>query len=216
MRKVSPKDVAMPQTLVLTAETALALVPGDRVVLATAKAPEYAACLTAPRNAFPRQAVGTVLTPPTGAPMLRILALAQRPGHGDAPATPMAVADCLTPGSLPAGETAFTSSKTGPGHRLDHLERQGQPGTARGHRRPGHRRGLRRPRPLPRPGPYHPRRSRHPQSPAHRPGPHPGLRLHRHHRRHRPGPPAIPPPKPPWPSSNAACPASKPPCSWPP
>lgn len=104
----------MPQTLVLAAEAALSLAQGDRVVLATAQVPEYAVCLTAPRNAFPRQAVGTVLTPPAGAPVLQILALHQRPGQDDAPAAPMAVAQCLTPGALPAGETAFTPAKTGP------------------------------------------------------------------------------------------------------
>lgn len=104
----------MPQTFVLAAEAALSLAQGDRVVLATAQVPEYAVCLTAPRNAFPRQAVGTVLTPPAGAPVLQILALHQRPGQDDAPAAPMAVAQCLTPGALPAGETAFTPAKTGP------------------------------------------------------------------------------------------------------
>ena len=104
----------MPQNLVLAAKAALSLAQGDRVVLATGNTPEYVTCLTAQRNTFPRQAVGTVLTPPQGAPVLQILGLHQRPGQGDTPAAPMAVAVCLSAGGLPAGETAFSFAKTGP------------------------------------------------------------------------------------------------------
>ena len=70
----------MPQTCVLAAETAFSPAEGDRVLLSTVTAPEYAACLTAERSRFPRLTAGTVLTPAQGTLALQVLAARLRPG----------------------------------------------------------------------------------------------------------------------------------------
>lgn len=104
----------MSQPLVLTAAKALSPAEGDRILLSTVPAAEYAACLTADRSRFPRLGAGTVLTPASGAPVLQVLAARLRPGDAETPASPVAMTRCLTPGTLPVGETAFTVTKSGP------------------------------------------------------------------------------------------------------
>ena len=104
----------MSSTLVLAAAAAVSLAPGDRIALVAAKAPEYAVCLTAVSGVLPPLAAGTVLTPSGDGPALMILAAGHRPGDGETPASPFLVAKALAGGCLPVGETAFSPSRSGP------------------------------------------------------------------------------------------------------
>jgi molybdenum cofactor synthesis domain-containing protein len=104
----------MPISLHLTAESAMALSPGERVALVAGAAPEYALRLVVGSGRPPRLPVGTDLTPAGNGPTLHVLATARRPGDNDTPASPVVLARVVSAGSLPAGETVFTGVKSGP------------------------------------------------------------------------------------------------------
>lgn len=104
----------MPDPLLLTAATACSLSSGQRLAIVGTPAPEYAVSLTVATHRPPALPVGTDLFPPSGGPILRVIAAAWRPGDGETPASPVLVTRVEAAGDLSAGTTAFATAKAGP------------------------------------------------------------------------------------------------------
>lgn len=102
----------MGTALALTAANAIDMAENARLSILETEAPEAAPGLVAVGR-LPRLAVGAALAPPAGQPVLQIIGVHGRPGHGDVPASRALCAKALVPGRIPAGETVFTAKKTG-------------------------------------------------------------------------------------------------------
>ena len=103
----------MDEPIRLVAEAAHPLTAAGRLHLVETAASEYARCLTAAAGRLPALTVGTVLTPRSGGPGLRIVGVGSRPGVGDLPAGRVLTAVALADGLLPAGEILFDAEKRG-------------------------------------------------------------------------------------------------------
>lgn len=99
--------------LALTTTASRTLAANDRLHILETDAPDYTPHLVSPTGRLPRLAVGTTLTPSAGSPVLQIIGVHSRPGHGDVPASRVLSAKALTPGELPAGETRFCPNRQG-------------------------------------------------------------------------------------------------------